>query len=139
MISKAGKGLTCKCGKTILISAILLPLVFARCKEENYPPEAKLEVSPIYGEAFDSEGLNDKTEVSTVEVKGRPFMEQSASLYNDVEIKYNATLSYVDKAELTHIAAPVNKNSKKAVNNLVFINNFKNPQINNEYNQAVTD
>jgi len=40
---------------------------------------------------------------------------------------------------LTHIAAPVNKNSKKAVNNLVFINNFKNPQINNEYNQAVTD
>ncbi len=26
--------------------------------------------------------------------------------------------------QLTHIAAPVNKNSKKAVNNLVFINNL---------------
>ena len=138
-----------------VVSSMAVPLVFAGCREENYIPDAKLEVSPIYGEAplsvrmkvtgtdangnddikqyklninkevinsntpiditrtldtpgiyniygevVDSENASDKTEISSVEVKGRPFIEQYASLINDVDIIYSATLSYVDKAQL---------------------------------------
>jgi len=54
----------------------------------------------IYLKVTDSEGQSDKTDPIRVEVKGRPFMEQYASLANDVDIIYSATLSYVDKAQL---------------------------------------
>jgi len=139
-----------------VVSSMAVPLVFAGCHEENYPPEAGLDVSPIYGEAplsvrmkvtgtdangnddikqyklninkevinsntpiditrtldtpgiyniygevVDSENASDKTEVSSVEVKGRPFIEQYAGLSNNgIDIDYSATLSYVDKAQL---------------------------------------
>jgi hypothetical protein len=155
MKSKAGKGLACKCRKIIPVSAIAIFLVFAGCKEKNYPPEAKLEVSPalgeaplqvsikltgtdpngsgditlyklsidkevinsntpidiiktlqnpgtikIYGEVFDSKGLNDKAE-SSVAVDRGPYIEQSAILdETGVGIKYSATLSKIDKAKL---------------------------------------
>jgi len=55
----------------------------------------------IYLKVTDSEGQSDKTDPIRVEVKGRPFIEQYASLSNNgIDIDYSATLSYVDKAEL---------------------------------------
>ncbi len=139
--------------KTAIISSMAIPLVFASCEEENYPPVAKLEVNPTYGdvplevrmksksydlnnnittyklhinnevtnkntptditktfdapgtykvyeEVIDSKGLSDKSDIVSVEVYGKPFLEQSVSLFEDVKIKYTATLSRVDKAEL---------------------------------------
>ncbi|MBP7509349.1 MAG: hypothetical protein KA807_16165 [Prolixibacteraceae bacterium] len=55
----------------------------------------------IYGEVVDSEGEINKTPVVGVEVYRGPFIEQSVSLDNDVNIKYSATLSKVDKAQLS--------------------------------------
>jgi len=172
-----------------VVSSMAVPLVFAGCHEENYPPKAKLEVSPIYGEAplavrsnaagtfdenglgdiklwelysnnkrvskrnylmdttmifsdpgvydiylkvTDSEGQSDKTDPIRVEVKGRPFMEQSASLYNDVDIKYNATLSYVDKAELK-----VNKNGTLLLTEEVKDVNQYGTDYNKTFNYAI--
>ncbi|MFH1503457.1 MAG: hypothetical protein ABIE36_02265 [Candidatus Diapherotrites archaeon] len=141
--------------KTAIVSSMAVPLFFAGCKEENYPPVAKLEVNPlygdtplevrikvdgddlngkediieyraginteliksktpidvkrtfdnpgtiqVYGEVVDSKNANNKTGIKSIEVYRGPFIEQSASLFNDVEIKYSATLSKVDKAEL---------------------------------------
>lgn len=54
----------------------------------------------VYEEVTDSKGLSDKSDVISIEVYRGPFIEQSASLFNDVEIKYTATLSRVNKAEL---------------------------------------
>ncbi len=59
-----------KCRKIILFSAIVLPLVFAGCKKPD----------------------NDIPKVKSI--------EQSVALNNDVEIKYSATLSNVEKAKL---------------------------------------
>jgi hypothetical protein len=55
----------------------------------------------IYGEVVDSEGEVNKTPVVGVEVYRGPFIEQSVSLNNDVNVKYSATLSKVDKAQLS--------------------------------------
>jgi hypothetical protein len=41
----------------------------------------------IYGEVFDSESQSDKTEVTSVEVVGKPFINQSVSLSEDANIK----------------------------------------------------
>ena len=155
MNNRLEKTLTNILRKTAIISSMAVPLVFASCEEENYAPEARLEVNPTYGEAplevrmkvtgTDADGVNDiywynlnvnnqnikrkypidttitfpnsgvvkvygevvdsknqiaKTNPVSVEVYGKPFIEQSASLFNDIEIKYTVTLSRVDKAEL---------------------------------------
>ncbi|MFH1503455.1 MAG: hypothetical protein ABIE36_02255 [Candidatus Diapherotrites archaeon] len=140
--------------KTAIVSSMAVPLFFAGCKEENYPPVAKLEVNPLYGDTplevrikVDGDDLNGKEDIieyradinteliksktpiditrtfdnpgtiqvygevvdsenesdrkkSSVEVYRGPFLEQSASLFNDIEIKYSATLSKIEKAEL---------------------------------------
>jgi len=54
----------------------------------------------IYGEVIDSKNHMDKTGISSVEVYRGPYLEQSASLNNDVEINYSATLYKVNNAEL---------------------------------------
>jgi hypothetical protein len=54
----------------------------------------------IYGEVIDSKNLNNKTNISSIEIYGLPFIEQSASLINDIELKYSAILSRVDEAIL---------------------------------------
>jgi len=54
----------------------------------------------IYGEVIDSKNHMDKTGISSVEVYRGPYLEQSASLNNDVEINYSATLYKINNAEL---------------------------------------
>ncbi len=55
----------------------------------------------IYGEVVDSEGEVNKTPVVGVDVYRGPYIEQSASLVNDVQVNYSATLKKVDKAQLS--------------------------------------
>jgi len=54
----------------------------------------------IYGKVIDSENQMDKTDVSSIEVYERSFIEQFVSLVNDLNIKYDAVLSRVNSAEL---------------------------------------
>jgi len=56
-------------------------------------------------EVIDSKGLSDKSYPISVEAYLGPYIEQSASLSNDVEISYSATLHKINNAELK-----VNKN-----------------------------
>ena len=54
----------------------------------------------VYGEVIDSKNASNKTGTKSIEVYQGPFIDQSAELQNDVEIKYSATLSKVSNAEL---------------------------------------
>ncbi len=150
-----------KIGKTLKNFLYALPIAAASvflqgCEKENYPPVAKLEVSPlsgevplpvrmkvtgtdengpkdihwydlninnqkirrkypidttmtfpesgiykIYGEVIDSKNQRDITETSSIEVYGKPFIEQSANLSDEINIKYDATLFRVPEADLT--------------------------------------
>jgi hypothetical protein len=149
-------GLTKLFINAVLVLCVAGSIVFTACKkEENHIPEAKLEVSPtfgdapllvtikvtgsdldgvddikeyrlginseviksntpiniartfdnegtikIYGEVVDSKDASDKTDFSSVQIFSGPFVMQTVSIINDVEIKYTATLSKVSKAEL---------------------------------------
>jgi hypothetical protein len=155
-MSRIGKNLAGLLKKSAIISGFIVPLFFSGCREENYPPEAKQEVSPlsgdaplnvriketgddlngiediklyelyvndklvkskstpidttitfsepgtvkIYGKVIDSENQSDNTETVSVQVSQGPFLEQSVSLENYVNLKYSATLSKVPKAQL---------------------------------------
>jgi hypothetical protein len=54
----------------------------------------------IYGEVVDSKNQSNKTPKKSVEVYSGPYISQSASLINDAQINYFATLHRKDNAEL---------------------------------------
>ncbi len=54
----------------------------------------------VYGQVVDSKNQSDMTETNSIEVYGKHFIDQSASLTDDVNIKYDATLFRVPEAEL---------------------------------------
>lgn len=54
----------------------------------------------VYGEVVDSKNQMGKTAVNSIEIYGKPFLETSLSLINDVNLKYSSILSRVDKATL---------------------------------------
>lgn len=73
--------------------------------KRNYPIDTTITFSDsgihnVYGEVIDSQYERDKTETTSIEVYGKPFIEQSVSLFNDIEIKYDATLFRVNEANL---------------------------------------
>jgi len=157
--------------KIFVVLNILIYPCLPGCREENYPPEAELEVYPtsgevpldvriksksrdlnndittyklyinnevthnttptditktfespgtykIYEEVIDSKGLSDKSYPISVEAYLGPYIDQSASLSNDVEINYSATLHKINNAELK-----VNKNGELFLTEQITDNN----------------
>lgn len=73
--------------------------------KRSYPIDTTLTLSQegitkFYGEVVDSKNQSNKTAETSVEVYGKPFLAQSATLQNDSEIKYNATLFRTASANL---------------------------------------
>jgi hypothetical protein len=59
-----------------------------------------VETIKIYGKVTDAENQSNKTEVKSIELVMGPYIEQTATLMNDTEISYSATIHKKTSAQL---------------------------------------
>ena len=113
MTNKVGKRLIHLLIKTLLVSSIALPLVFAGCEpDKNSPPEAKLEVNPTSGNApleismkltgNDLDGVEDIKEYNLY-IQGKDVIKRSHPIDTTITFRnsgnYSVLGEVVDKEE----------------------------------------